>query len=122
MRITSVEGRAWLELRRNGEEAHSPFSVECCADLQYGRFSAGNTDVQFLNAPEFLRTLDDFVLNRALAPQLVGTCDTQVRFFRPQRNANAVMVSFAIGDVFWAHSVSSHIGTLGDFELDVEYL
>lgn len=121
MRIRSTDEKAWLELSRNGSEAHASFSIECSVDIGHGKFRAKNSDVHFVNAEEFVKTLDAFVLNRELAPQLNGTYDTRIQFFRP-RGKNVTMVSFVIGDAFSGHSATTHYKTEGEFEVDAEYL
>lgn len=121
MRIRPTDDKAWLELSRNGSEAHASFSIECSVDIGHGKFRAKNSDVHFLNAEEFVKTLDAFVLNRKVTPQLNGTYDTSVKFFRPQ-GKNLIMLSFVIGDAFSGYAATTHYKTEGEFEVNAEYL
>ena len=121
IRIKSLDNTAWLAIFRNQDEPHASFSIECSVDIGHGVFDAENSDVHFLNQKEFAEALDDFILDRALAPQLDGTYDTFVKFFRPA-GRNSVMVNFAIGDAFSGRSAAARYRTEGEFEMDAEYL
>ena len=121
VRIKSLDNTAWLAIFRNRDEPHASYSIECSVDIGHGTFDAENSDVHFLNQEEFAKALDAFILDRALAPQLNGTYDTFVKFFRPA-GRNSVMVSFAIGDAFSGRSAAARYRTQGEFEVDAEFL
>lgn len=121
MRIKSIDGNAWLEISRNGDEFHSPFLVECWVNLRHGKFTAKNTEVHFLNLEEFVKALDAFILNRRLTPQLNGTYDTTVRFFQPA-DKQIIMMAFVIGDAFTGRSVTTRFHTGGEFEVNAEFI
>lgn len=95
--------------------------MECSVNIAHGNFDAKNGDIHFLNVDEFIQSLDAFILNRGISPQLHGTYDTVVKFFQPT-GKTVVMVSFAIGDAYCGKSATVHYRTEGEFEIDAEYL
>lgn len=53
MRISSADGKAWIDVARNEEDDFPSFTFGCAVDIGHGVFKANNSSLSFLNMEEF---------------------------------------------------------------------
>jgi hypothetical protein len=121
MHIMSSDRKSWIEVLREGDQDYSSFSISCSVEIGSGRFSGTNVDVHFFNLPEFVQTIDQFIMERSLQPVLEGTYGTYIKLWQPGKR-NAVMLNFAIGNVFCGWPTTATFKVEGAFPIDQEIL
>jgi hypothetical protein len=121
MRISSSDGKAWIEIRRNEDDDLPSFSFCGAVNIGYGSFTASNISLTFLNLSEFAEALDVFISQRDLQPFLEGTYGSYLRVWQP-RSKNEVMLSFCIGDAFCGWVSTSEFKLQGEFPIEQEML
>ena len=93
---------------------------EASVSYGHGKFSALNTDVQFIEITEFSVEFDLFIMQRSLTPRLAGTYDSFISF---TAIGTQVAVSFCIGDAFCGRGLGTEEPRLsGRFAIDSECL
>ncbi|MFN7141149.1 MAG: hypothetical protein ACK4UN_17610 [Limisphaerales bacterium] len=121
MRISSSDGKAWIEISRNDENDFPSFAFACAINIGHGNFAASNSSLTFLNLAEFAEALDKFILQRDIKPSLEGTYDSYLKVWRPN-GKNEVMLSFCVGDAFCGWPGTSEFKLHGEFPIEQEAL
>ena len=105
MRITSDDGKSWLEIELEDDDDYPPFTLRTVVELWHGRFSGENSDIRFLNMSEFSDELDRFILDRSIVSQLVGSDDSCIKISQG-RTLDSILCNFTLGDTCW-HSTKT---------------
>jgi len=121
MHISSSDGKAWIEVRRNEEDNFPSFAFSGAVNIGHGSFAASNSSLAFLNLGDFAEMLDKFILERDLQPCLEGTYESYLKVWRPS-GKNEVMLSFCIGDAFSGWVGTSEFKLQGEFPIEQETL
>ncbi|WP_026609732.1 hypothetical protein [Methylocaldum szegediense] len=121
MRISSSDGKTWIEIRRNEGDDFPSFAFSGAVNIGHGRFTGRSTSLTFLNLSEFAEALDAFILQRDLQPCLEGTYGSYARVWQP-RSKNEVMLGFCIGDAFSGWVGTSEFKLQGEFPIEQEIL
>ncbi|WP_392352499.1 hypothetical protein [Pseudoalteromonas rhizosphaerae] len=118
MKFIASNGNGWVEiLSFSDEHGYESFSLESHIDLGHSQFKARNSDLCFLNWPDFSKDLNDFILNRSIQPQLLGTYDSYVKL---HSSGNSVYLDFCVGSAYCCTSTLEY-SSKGAFEVSQEH-
>lgn len=117
MKIPSSNNKSYISIEffDDGTDDYISYVLEIVSDIEHSFFKGSNSDIHFLNMPEFIDQLDSFVLNRNVRPKLEGTYDSYLSFIG---SGNVVEVNYCIGSQN-DHQIFSQ---KGGFEISQEHL
>lgn len=115
MRLVSTDNQSELTITVvEDEHGYKASSLTAQISLGHSEFKGSNSDINFLNLPDFIRDLDAFILNRKIEPKLNGTYGSYILF----RGTNtSVAIIFKIGGAFCGTDTYNYSVT-GTFEID----